>query len=267
MLSSQLAAVLLGFFALSSAALQEQAQSSRLSFKLGDDQIRIPAPTSFLLAPPEMEAFVKAVENGLPATHRQLALFLYSGDIEKLRKGQKPSAETLFSVQSLRSMENKRISRQHFAEIRSGIRQQVGILDKALLEEAQAKESEASQRITSIHTLPPHLDESDAISIAQLFSFELESGGQKAKLVNAEILTVCNVGGVVLHLKHCCPESELELGKRRSIAWTKAILAANPKPPEQSSGLGLSLMTRIIGFCLIAALLAGAGIFLFHRRS
>ncbi|PIE23034.1 MAG: hypothetical protein CSA62_09085 [Planctomycetota bacterium] len=252
--------------ALAPLTMTQSEKPPLLRFEVGGETIQVPLPDGYLLATAELGEALKQIQPNVAQTQRQLALFLPKSVVAGIHEGEHPRIESILSLQVPRAMEHTRFDRSSFTAVVLGdydkLKEDIDSGQNKSQKDKKGKEARAQE---SLRLLPPYLKASDVFGFTQLHSHSIEIEGKKQSVVEAEVYTVCNVSGIMLCIFHFGPEEQVRQGEAASSAWSRAILAANPQPPEQSSGFGMSLMTRILIYSLISGL-AGLAVHFFLRR-
>lgn len=216
------------------------AMASPQTIAIGNTRLVIPPPASFAPVTPEMAAVNRFLETFVPPTNTQHVTFLSEGQIETALKGEMPSLDRLFTVQTAKQLEQQTVSLADFAQMKEVIRKQNATLMAqakqqipAFLDQADKsieEQFDVRRELQTMQTVPlqPH-EESERTFAYSMFTkaHAASAAGQPAPVATVATVTLAFAKGQVLFLYCYGKESDLGWSRKASHDWATAIMAAN----------------------------------------
>lgn len=269
--------LLLGFSV--SARAQGQAEPP-VNLTIGGRNIVVPTPgNGFARCDGINPDWDSAMTATLPPTNRLLALFGTTADRDAIREGNSVDFSRNFSIQTIRSEENREIGTKTFSQVVGGIRKELDLMKgsfdaeyKKLAEQGSEKLSKDLGVDTSLEFSRPavlgYFEEGEtSLGFTIAMNVGVQSGefSEQNRAVVAALIRPVNGRITLLYsAANYKGESDREEAERSVKAWGDAIIAANPVVEGSSTSLfsgtpKAALIGGLIGF-------AGALVLLLKKR-
>lgn len=213
---------------------------------IGGAAIQLPAPAGFANPAVAAPALGEALASFVAPSNQQLASFVTPRDVQAVQQGQQPRLERYFGAQTLRQLAGSALTRNDFTAMRKVLREQNAEvlrragpdadrqLEAVLQALQQGAPSQAAASLERHGTLAVDIyrDSEEAFGLMLLMNFEVEEAGGKPRrrLVLGGLVTTV-VRGKLLYLytySDFRTTRDLHWVRKHSLAWLKAVHAANP---------------------------------------
>jgi hypothetical protein len=201
---------------------------------IGGTSVNLPAPPRFTNTASTAPALAEALEQFAAPGTTQLASFVTQADIAAVRKGQRPRLDRYFLVQARKQDAGVAYTAARFAELRKVLREQnAEVLRRASREldaalRALQKRGGATAVPQGASTVEIFRDGEDGFGMLLLMNFD-ESNSLKNLVISGVMATT--IRNKLVYLYTYSPlrtSADVAWVRSQSLAWLKAIRAANP---------------------------------------
>lgn len=217
------------------------AIASPQTITIGGTLLVIPPPGGFAPVNSEMAAVSRFLDTFVPPTNTQHGTFISSGQIESALKGEMPSLDRMFTIQTAKQIEQQTVSLADFTQMKEILRKQnAKLIEQAkqqipnFLDQADKNIEEQFDMKHALQTmqmvpLQPH-EESERTFAYSMFIKTRAAGVAEQPEPGATVgtVTLVFVKGQILFLYCYGKESDLAWSRTASHDWATAIMAANP---------------------------------------
>ncbi|QDT88338.1 hypothetical protein [Gimesia chilikensis] len=224
-------------------------------FEVGGKTLEIPAPEDFVLVTPAMEEVYhySQLVDSADLLNENVAYYISAAEAPAALQGELPELKRTFILKANRKLKDKVVGLVNFLELKKATKREY----RQIIQEIKAKDPKIYERlntgiqeqfdlataieVSQLVPFEPHFESSHALAVSMFLTIYLppeEGAAEEAEPVeeiSAATATVMNVEGKLLFLFCYAPQDDLEWTRTASRSWTKAIIAANDKPPVASS--------------------------------
>ncbi len=213
------------------------AISNAKTLQVGGRSLEVPEPDGFVEVTPEMPGLYGITRGIVDPDNETLAYFIPSEMADAAKAGQATPPKKYFVLKVQGNTEFVALDAAGFGGLVAGVKSSNQMISEEMKSQLGDDYSPAAVvKLRGVAALPPH-QESDVVFA---YSMLTNSGAFGQPMMSATT-SYANVAGKMLILHAYGEESDLEWTRSAAGAWTKAVLAANPKPP--ASGLANSAAT------------------------
>jgi hypothetical protein len=217
--------------------------SATTKIKVGDVQLEIPSPNSFVPVTANMTNVSKFFEAWIASDETRFAAFISEADFQNATNNVFPKLVRWFSVEAMTKTIPLAFTTNQFFDFKNYFRKQneelVRQVEKEMpgtIEELNSNienQLEWNVKIKSINSfnslpLPIHDESNYSIAFSMLVNSHIAGASQESKgYITAVTTTVIYVKGKMLFIYVNGGEKDLEWTRTQSADWVKAILATN----------------------------------------
>ena len=223
---------------------------------IGGQELVIPVPEGFERCDgivPEFDSFIQSV---LPPTNRAVAYYAHPELAEKMRTEGAQDLPHNCSIQVLRSVEEKRVSKAQFVGIRRQLQKELKAEDVEKWEAMMAEGLKDSGISVEGLKRPKIFEDSDkAFGFTMVMSAEAEGEESSRAAIGAAMVVV---NGKLINLYKTIPLESVNTTKAMEaslLEWAEAIRVANPvfEPhfPLQNRMILLAVVGVVVGFFVL----------------
>ena len=203
------------------------AISNAKTLQVGGRSLEVPEPDGFVEVTPEMPGLYGITRGIVDPDNETLAYFIPSEMADAAKAGQVTPPKRYLVLKVQGNTEFVALDAAGFAGLVAGVKSSNQMISEEMKSQLGADFSPAAVvKLRGVAALPPH-EESDVVFA---YSMLTNSGAFGQQMMSATT-SYANVAGKMLILHAHGEEGDLEWTRSAAGAWTKAVLAANPKPP------------------------------------
>lgn len=223
---------------LSAISTPESCASS--SFDVGGTAVTVPAPAGFVRITAAMGEIYELLGLFVPPSNVEFASYMAEQDAVYAIAGELPELKQRFTLQSVKSILESKLSPDDFEQIKQVIREQNQALIDQIKETVGQSLDDAADSINAEHglqlaidvadvvPLATHQDDDQVLAYSQIVKYTLDDAldgpSQSVSVVTATLVSV--KGKLLLLYAHGAPD-QLAWTREASNAWAAAVLSAN----------------------------------------
>ena len=259
------------------AFLHASDRANAIEIDVGGAKIEIPAPKGYVAVTSEYSVLERFMKSLVAPANLYLASFV-DGESLKASDSGIPDLTRYFSVQVLRQIQSRTVSKGDFDELKELVRNQnkeilkqtEKELDKALGGVTENLKNEfdmdAALKIADFVPFDPHHEDERSYAFSILMKGSANVEGTSEKVVVNATATFVHARGRVLYAYCYGGPDDIEWTRDESKRWMESIFSANTASASLGETISKSPFGRILLYAIVGGVIGGVVMF-FKKRA